>query len=190
MAAFPLNSLQLAHHFVAAHVQPGDFCIDATAGRGRDTVFLCELVGSTGKVLAMDIQPQAVAETVQRVADGGYADIAQVVCDDHRHLARYAEPNSADCILFNFGWLPGGDHRCFTRAESSIPALSAGLELLRPNGMMSLCIYYGGVNGYGERDAILAYVESLDPTQYTVIVSRFSNRAGDPPIPVTIIKHG
>ena len=39
-----LNTLFLAHKFVSEHVQPGDFCIDATAGKGRDTVFLCELV--------------------------------------------------------------------------------------------------------------------------------------------------
>jgi hypothetical protein len=59
-----------------------------------------------------------------------------------------------------------------------------------PDGLMSLCIYSGGVNGYGERDAILRYVETIDPTRYTVITTRFANRTGDPPIPVFIIKRG
>ena len=40
-----LNTLGIAHKIIAEHVQPGDLCIDATAGRGHDTAFLCELVG-------------------------------------------------------------------------------------------------------------------------------------------------
>lgn len=190
MNRFPLNSLNFAHHFVSEHVRPGDFCIDATAGRGRDTIFLCKLVGPTGRVLAMDIQPQAVAETAARIAEAGYDSVARVVCDSHHRLARYAESATVDCILFNFGWLPGGDHQCYTRAETSLPAIRAGLELLRPDGLMSLCIYSGGTNGYDERDAILQFVETIDPTQYTVVVSRFANRIGDPPIPVFIVRHG
>ena len=35
-----LNTLSLAHDFIRRHVQPGAHCIDATAGRGRDTALL------------------------------------------------------------------------------------------------------------------------------------------------------
>ena len=49
-----LNTLFLAHKFVSEHVTPGDFCIDATAGKGRDTAFLCDLVKEDGKVLAFE----------------------------------------------------------------------------------------------------------------------------------------
>lgn len=187
---FPLNTLGLAHRFVAEHVRPGDFCIDATAGRGRDTVFLCELVGLRGHVLAVDIQPQAVEATRALVTEHGFSSVADVQCDSHSNLLQYAAPESVDCIMFNFGWLPGGDHSCFSRPETSIPAIEAGLTLLRPDGLMSLCIYAGGTNGYTERDALLQYVETLDPTRYTVIVARFANRNGDPPIPVFIVKRG
>ena len=68
---YPLNALGLSHQFMAAHIRPGDFCIDATAGRGRDTLFLCSLVGETGRVLAMDIQEAAVAETRELLAREG-----------------------------------------------------------------------------------------------------------------------
>ena len=51
----PFGALQVAHQFIESHVRPGAFCIDATAGRGNDTVFLASLVGETGKVLAFDI---------------------------------------------------------------------------------------------------------------------------------------
>ena len=32
------NSLGITHDFMARQVRPGELCIDATAGRGRDTL--------------------------------------------------------------------------------------------------------------------------------------------------------
>ena len=185
---FPLNTLGLAHRFLADHVPTGGFCIDATAGKGRDTAFLCSLVGETGRVLAFDIQPAAVEATRTLLKEQAYDSIAQVICDSHHNMLQYAEPLTADAVVFNFGWLPGGDHKIFTHAETSIPAIEAGLQLLKPGGVMTLCIYSGGENGFDERDALLDYVETIDPREYTVVVSRFANRTGNPPIPVFIWK--
>ena len=185
---FPLNSLGLTHQFMASQIRPGDFCIDATAGKGRDTLFLCRLVGPTGQVLALDIQPDAVAQTKALLEAEGYADVAQVEQDCHSRLGRYAAPESVDGIMFNFGWLPGGDHTAFSQPGTSVAAIQAGLSLLKPGGVMSLCIYYGRNNGTAERDAILAYLPTIDNRKFTVIRSDFTNRTGDVPIPVFIIK--
>ena len=183
-----LNTLFLAHKFVSEHIQAGAFCIDATAGKGRDTIFLCNLVTETGKVLAFDIQPDAVAQTQALVSQHGYDGIASVILDSHSNMENYAAPETVDCIMFNFGWLPGGSHKIFTRPETSIPAIEAGLRLLKPGGIMSLCIYYGGESGYEERDVLLDYLATIDNRSYTVIVNTFHNRTGDPPIPVYIYK--
>ena len=77
-----LNTLFLAHKFVSEHVKPGDFCIDATAGKGRDTVFLCELVKESGKVLAFDIQPDAIAQTTALIAEKGYEKLKKILKRD------------------------------------------------------------------------------------------------------------
>ena len=183
-----LNTLSLAHKFIKEHVKPGDFCMDATAGKGRDTLLLCQLVGPTGKILALDIQPEAIQQTEQLLKAHHMDTVAHVICDDHCNLAAYAEPESVDCIVFNLGWLPGGNHQIYTRPATSIPAIQAGLTLLKPGGIMSLCIYYGKENGFTERDAVLNFLQSIDPSVYTVIVSQFHNRAGNPPIPVCILK--
>ena len=102
--------------------------------------------------------------------------------------AEYAAAESVDGIVFNFGWLPGGDHDIFTKKESSIAAIRAGLELLKPGGFMSLCVYYGRNNGYTERDAILELMEQVDSRRFTVLQIGFPNRRNDPPFPVFIIK--
>ena len=108
--------------------------------------------------------------------------------DSHAHMESYAAPESVDCIVFNFGRLPGGDPHIFTHADSSIEAVNAGLRLLKPGGVMALAIYYGGENGYEERDAVLAHLETLDQNRFTVLSCRWANRRGEPPIPILVWK--
>ena len=102
-----LNTLGVAHHFLEMAVPAGGFCIDATAGKGRDTAFLCRLVGPAGRVLALDIQPQAVEATNALLAREGLS-WGRAVLDSHANLDAYAGPETADAVVFNLGFLPGG----------------------------------------------------------------------------------
>lgn len=181
-----LNTLGLVHDFLHRSVSPGAFCIDATAGKGRDTALLCRLAGPEGRVLAFDVQPEALAQTRGLLDSEGLS--AELVLDSHANMGQYAAAESVDCIVFNFGRLPGGDPKIMTRADSSVAAIGAGLELLKPGGVMALALYYGGENGYSERDAVLSYLRSLDSRRFTVLTCDWSNRSGDPPIPVLLWK--
>ena len=176
------------HHFIREHVRQGDLCVDATAGNGNDTLLLCELVGETGKVFAFDIQEQAVENTKRRLEEGGVSERAEVLLDSHTNMSHYAKEDSVSCIVFNFGYLPGGDHNLATRKESSVNAIHEGLRLLKKGGIMSLCIYSGGDSGFEERDAILTELKQLNPKEYLVVLSEYYNRPNNPPIPVLILK--
>lgn len=176
------------HHFIREHVKQGDLCIDATAGNGNDTLLLCELVGEHGKVIAFDIQKEAVENTKKRLEEHSASKQAQVLLESHTNMSHYAEADSVSCIVFNFGYLPGGDHALATKKDTSIAAIYEGLRLLKKGGMMSLCIYSGGDSGFEERDAILAELKQLDPKSYLVVLSAYYNRPNNPPIPVMIIK--
>lgn len=173
--------------FIREHVKEGDVCIDATAGNGNDTLLLCELAGKTGKVFAFDIQEQAVKRTKERVEECGYKNV-RVLLESHVRMGDYVQEEEASCIVFNFGYLPGGDHTLSTKKESSIEAVRKGLSLLKKGGLMSLCIYSGGDSGFEERDAILDYVQTLDAKRYLVIVTAYFNRPNHPPLPVMILK--
>jgi len=181
-----LNTLSMVHEFLRAHVRPGSVCIDATAGKGRDTALLCRLAGETGRVLAFDIQEDALRQTRELLAAEGLT--AEVIADSHANMANYAAEDSVDCIVFNFGRLPGGDPHIFTKADTSVAAIEAGLRLLRNGGVMVIALYYGGENGYDERDAVLQYLSSLDDRRYSVLACDWRNRRGDPPMPVFIWK--
>lgn len=181
-----LNTLSMVHEFLRQHVREGAFCIDATAGKGRDTALLCRLAGERGRVMAFDIQQDAVAQTRALLAQEGLS--AEVFLDSHANMERYAERETVDCIVFNFGRLPGGDPTKFTTAETSLPAVDAGLKLLKKGGLMALALYYGKENGYEERDAILAHLRELDDRTYTVLGCEWMNRKNDPPLPIFIWK--
>ena len=190
---------EFAHKFIEEQVKHGDICIDATAGNGNDTEFLCRLVGTTGRVYAFDIQKEALEHTASRLRENGLEERATLLLCGHEYLNETIEKEwkkqeeqggkeEISCVLFNFGYLPGGDHTLGTKAKTSVCAIEQGLKLLKKGGMMSLCIYSGGDTGFEERDTILEYVRTLDSRKYLVICSSWYNRENHPPIPVQIYK--
>lgn len=182
------SALDIISRVITEHVKEGDFCIDATAGRGNDTAMLCELVGENGKVIAFDIQEDAVESTKKLLAKKGLSERAEVHLQSHSEMRKYAEKGTVSCITFNFGWLPKGDHNIFTKKETSIPAIEAGLELLKDDGIMTLILYYGRETGFEEKDALLEYLPTIDSAKYTVVEMPFVNRSNCPPIPIVIFK--
>lgn len=185
--AAEFTAVGFVHEFLSGRLPLGGFAIDATCGNGHDTEFLCRAVGPGGQVLALDIQEGAVAATRARLEAAGQKN-ARVLRADHATLARLASPESADAVLFNFGWLPGASHSVYSGAESSLPALEAALGLLKPGGVLSAVLYSGKVIGDSEKRAVLAWLEGLSLAKYTVLVCRFANWADTAPLPCFVIK--
>ncbi len=184
---FANNALGLSHKYIKEHISVGDLCIDATAGRGRDTLFLAKLVGDSGKVIAFDIQEEAVRSTRELLLSEGINN-TEVHHACHSKMACYVDKESIAAIMFNFGWLPGGDHSKFSRGSTSNVAIEEGLSLLKPGGIMTLCIYYGKETGFDEKDAVLNFVRKLDQKKYSVLLHDYINRKNNPPILVVITK--
>ena len=182
------SAVAFCHEFLAARLAPGGFFIDATCGNGHDTAFLCRLAGPQGRVLALDIQPRAVQATNARLAAAGQAGIGHAVVHDHARLRELAAPATADCVVFNFGWLPGAPHGVHSAAEGSVAALRAALELLKPGGVLAAVLYSGQVIGDGEKQAALAFLRALPLAQYTVLECRFANWADTAPLPCFVLK--
>ena len=164
---------QWCAHFITEQVKEGDLCIDATMGNGNDTLLLSHLCGEKGHVLAFDIQEMALSNTKERLEKEHAAHNYELFLDSH---------------VFNFGYLPGGNHKLATRPESSILALTTSLSLLKRGGILMLCIYSGGDSGFQERDALLGWLKELDPKKYLVIKTEYYNRPNNPPMPVLVVK--
>ena len=175
MMGYELKSARyLARDVLMQVLQPGDAAVDATMGNGHDTQFLCELVGPGGRVYAFDIQEQALARTEERLREAGLADRAELFRVGHENMAgRVSGPVSA--VVFNLGWLPGGDHRVTTRWETTRAALAAGLELLCPLGVLTVCVYPGHAEGERERGELLSFAAGLSNRRFSVLRQSFPN---------------
>ena len=54
--------------------------------------------------------------------------------------------------------------------------------------MVLLGIYYGGDSGFEEKDALMAFLKTLNPHEYSVLCHDFINYPNCPPLAVRIIK--
>ena len=184
-----LTAVRFVQDYLAAHLPHPKLCIDATCGNGGDTAFLCRLAGPEGRVLGFDIQPEAIASTRKHLEQLGVpASRYELHCQSHADLLQVVQPGTADAVMFNFGWLPGADHTVFSTASSSIPALNAALQAVRPGGVVSAILYSGQVIGTDEKQTVLEYLRALPLKSFTVLVCDFANWAETAPLPCIILK--
>ncbi|MFH1301173.1 MAG: class I SAM-dependent methyltransferase [Planctomycetota bacterium] len=157
-----------AHELITIILQQGETAIDATAGNGHDTLFLCQTVGPAGRVFALDIQQAALDQTASALERAGFSN-CELLCCDHSQLG---EIISADllqqigAIMFNLGYLPGGDHTKITQQHSTLTALKASLNLLRSGGILTILAYPGHPGGAEETAAVSDLLARLDPAAY------------------------
>lgn len=164
----------LAHQVMEAAIMPGARVIDATMGNGHDTAFLAELVGETGVVFAFDVQIPAVESTRKRLENLGLVERCRLFAKGHeRVLEEVSAP--VDAVMFNLGWLPGGDKSVTTLWETTCKAVGDCLGLLKKGGVLTLCAYPGHAEGDRERENLMAWFASLRPQEYNVLHQRFLN---------------
>lgn len=181
------NSLGQSHDIVRNVVMPGDIVVDATAGNGHDTAFLAGLVGDGGKVYSFDIQEQAIAKTRQKLCDLGLIHRVELIEDGHQNMDLYIN-QQVKAVMFNLGYLPGGDHSIATRGETTIYAIEKALKLLKVNGIITIVVYYGGDSGFDEKNTVLEYIRGIEFRKFNVMQTEFVNQPNCPPILVCIEK--
>ena len=165
----------------------GARAVDATMGNGHDTLWLCELAGENGKVYAFDVQAEAVERTRQRLTEKQVDARAELFCLGHQHMAEVIrEP--VDAIVFNLGWLPGAEHGVTTQTPTTLQAVNAALEVLKEDGLMTICIYPGHEEGTRELHALLNWASSLDDKRFDAMLKTYVNQPNDPPQMLAIRK--
>src|SRR5438046_2446562 len=106
------SHLDLAHQIWAKAAQPGDWAIDATCGKGHDTLFLAP--HSEG-VIGLDIQEKALENTRNLVTGN---EKVHLFCQSHETLPDLAKP--IKLIVYNLGYLPGSDKALTTQVQSTL----------------------------------------------------------------------
>ena len=182
-----LQPQNITEYFINKYLQEGDCAVDATAGNGNDTLKLCRAVGSSGTVYAFDIQETALLETKDKLEEQGLTNVS-LILDSHSNIDCYSisKPKS---VIFNLGYLPGGDHTLQTKYSTTIEAIEKSLSMLDDNGFISVTIYYGKNSGTEEKEHVLEYLKNLNHKLYTVTTHDFFNRPNNPPLTAIITKN-
>lgn len=181
------GAVPLSHFFLSSRVKNGDTVVDATCGNGADTEFLARLVGEAGRVWAFDVQEAALREAERRLRDASLMDRVSLISAGHERMADYA-PEGLGAVVFNLGFLPGAGSDVLTSAVSTVPALNAAVQLLRPGGIVTIAVYTGHAGGDGEAEAVAAWGAQLPPALFNVWQSRQLNRSVAAPYVIVVEK--
>lgn len=193
-------------HIVGAYVKPGDVVVDATCGNGKDTLALAAM--NPARLYAFDVQGNAVRETVRLLEENGYggrlisgckgssagaSDPGAVIIVEqlaHEDTGDYFRERLDDipgadaplkAVVFNLGYLPGGDKQITTKAETTLAAVRSAMELLAHDGLICLTMYSGHPEGREEKAALLRFAEELDEKTWHCAYISMTNQHSDPP---------
>ena len=174
------RTTELAMSVTLTYIKPGDTVIDATCGTGQDTVMLARAVGENGSVYAFDIQKSAHLLTEARLKAHGIANV-HLVMQSFVSMSDHIPEKSASAVVFNLGYLPGGDHSVTTVADTTLEGLEAALRTIRPGGIVTVVMYDGHDEGAEEKAAVLEWAEALDQKKFHVAYVSLLNQKNHPP---------
>ncbi len=178
----------LSHLIWKDFLRPGMTVIDATAGGGHDTLFLakCVLTPNSGKVHAFDIEPEAIKKTRENLQTNlDLKLIARITLHETSH-ENFPIDISPHLIVYNLGYLPGGDQTKTTLATTTLTSCQNALKILAPKGLLSITVYPGHSEGNKEKSTLFDWLSTL--TSYPIFHHTPLNRPNQPSL-ITIRKH-
>ncbi len=167
--------LDYAHQLARDHITPDSIVVDATCGNGNDTLFLANI---SNHVTAFDIQESAIKATKNLLTQSGIKHV-RLIRDSHETITQHVE-GLIDFVMFNLGYLPGGDKSITTTASTTIKAIENLLPRLAKGGLIVLVIYIGHPAGKTESTQLKTMLTTLSPQEYYVTYHRLLNHTTSP----------
>lgn len=182
-----MQGVEFSHWLFKRFLPNNANVIDATAGRGKDTEFLAQLLEKKGKIWAFDIQEKAIQITYNNLKNKDllFSGI-QLINDGHENIANYVNTRIEGAI-FNLGYLPGENKEIITEPETTLKALHSCLKLLEQGGIIVIVIYTGHEGGKKEQKELIKYTGTLSSHKYNVLHYHFINQE-KPPAEVVAIR--
>ena len=174
-----VDLLELQKEFLRKHIGKGSVVCDFTAGNGHDSEFLSKTVGETGRLYAFDIQSAACESTKNHLAESGCPQNYTIINDSHANCKEYVH-EKINAGMFNLGWLPGSDKTVTTRRETTLPAIEAAIDLLSPDGVLTVAVYPGHAEGEAEGKLIEEYLSGLSRHRVCVTKIKIVNSPSSP----------
>jgi hypothetical protein len=157
----------LAHLIWKDFLRPGMTAIDATAGGGSDSLFIANLIltKNSGKLIAYDIQKDAIEKTAKRLKENLKPEQFKRVSLIQESHETFPRNEDISLIVYNLGYFPGGDLQITTEAKTTIKSIENAIEIINSKGLITITMYPGHEAGEIEKNAILSLLETKTSLQ-------------------------
>lgn len=160
------NLIEIQKLVIKSYLSDIKIAVDATLGNGNDTNMIIETFGRDVKVYSFDIQEKAIISAKENIKNEYHKNI-EFINDSHEYMDKYVK-GSPDLVMFNLGYLPKSDHVIKTNPYTTLHAMEKAIEILKPNGLISIMFYIGHDNAR-EYKTLLEYVRILDARNFKAI---------------------
>ncbi|CEM35425.1 unnamed protein product [Vitrella brassicaformis CCMP3155] len=171
-------------------LKPGGRAVDATCGNGKDSLFLSTLIfpsdgddETEAELICIDVQREAIGSTRSLLAEElrpPHLERIRLFHQSHERFPDCIADNSVDVIVYNLGYLPGGDKSVTTRHDTTITSLTAALKLIVKGGLISVMLYRGHPEGTVESDGVISWASQLPADEWRVFLHEPLNRPTSP----------
>lgn len=175
------SPIHLAHAYWKDYLTAGDTAIDATCGNGHDTLFIanCCISETKGKLYSIDIQKQALEQArtlLSKALPKRSLERVVFIQGCHSHFPKEIAARTVKLIVYNLGYLPGGDKNVTTSFETTLRSIEEAMTLITNDGLISITCYPGHPAGKIEQGKILELVKQLDPWKWISCHHVWTNR--------------
>lgn len=110
----------------------------------------------------------------------------------HLDLMRSLPPTSVKLVVFNLGYLPGGDKSIVTLSDTTVSTLREATAVLEPGGCISVTCYPGHAEGESEERAVVSFASSLPQQTFSSYwhqwINQRNKRTGKPAPSLVLIQ--
>lgn len=178
------NAVQFQHLIWDRVMKHANVVVDATCGNGHDLLYLAERARKGCHLYGIDIQMKAINSNQELLQSNDIAEDVSLtfIHDSHdRALVNQLKDEVIDLMIFNLGYLPGGDHQVITKPHQTIDAIKEGLEKLSKSGVITIVAYPGTTEGLEEMQILKSYLSDLEQKLYNVCHWHPMNQINNPP---------
>lgn len=146
------------------NIKNKDIVIDATCGNGNDTLMLAR---QAKEVIAFDIQEVAIKKTKELLISNNIKNVT-LINDSNEYFNKYLDKykSKISLIIYNLGYLPGGNKTITTTHNSTLKSIKEGLKILNNKGII-LIVFYPHEEGKKEKETVLKYFNQNN-IRYTI----------------------
>ena len=138
-----------------ADLKRSDVVLDLGCGTGA---FAIPASRYCAKVYAADVSAPMLGLLRQKIAEQKIENIETFAAG---FLTFPTLPEPVDAVMFNLGWLPGGDKSITTLRETTLPAIEAAIDLMDHDAIINVAVYPGHEEGDLEGKMICDYLAGI-----------------------------